>query len=117
MIAAIALGTDVLPPPATFDAGIVLVALLVHFALSIIFAMVFAVVICRVRVGAALALGTLGGLALYLINFYGFTAVFPWFAEARNWISVFAHLVFGLGVGFSYKALERPAHAHAHVRA
>ena len=39
-IAAIMLGTGALPPPPTFDAGIFLVALLIHFVLSVIFAMI-----------------------------------------------------------------------------
>ncbi|WP_193727667.1 hypothetical protein [Paraburkholderia franconis] len=37
MIAAIALGQGILAQPAAFDLGIVMVALIVHFALSIIF--------------------------------------------------------------------------------
>jgi len=40
MIAAIPLGRGVLSQPATFDAGIVLVALIVHFVLSVIFALI-----------------------------------------------------------------------------
>jgi hypothetical protein len=38
MIAALALGPDVLAPPATFHLGIVLVAMLMHYGLSIIYA-------------------------------------------------------------------------------
>jgi hypothetical protein len=44
---------------------------------------------------------------LYLINFYGFTAVFPWFAMARNWVSVFAHIIFGAVAGLAYNRIER----------
>lgn len=39
------------------------------------------------------------------MNFYGFTTLFPWFAMARNWVSVFAHLVFGLAAAWAYKTL------------
>jgi uncharacterized membrane protein YagU involved in acid resistance len=44
MIAAIAVGRDALAQPASFDAGIMLVALIVHFALSILFAIILAVI-------------------------------------------------------------------------
>jgi len=86
MIAAIVLGEGVLPPPPTFSAGIVAVAMVLHFVLSIVYALIFALVINRLGLGTALAIGAAGGLILYLVNFYGFTALFPWFAMARNWI-------------------------------
>lgn len=57
----------------------------------------------------ALAVGAGYGLALYLVNFYLFTAVFPWFAMARNWVSVFAHIVFGLVAAWVYLRQARPA--------
>jgi uncharacterized membrane protein YagU involved in acid resistance len=105
MIAAIAMGEGVLPPPGTFDATIVAVAMLVHFPLSILYAIVLAFLINRLSLGAALGVGAIFGLALYLVNFYGFTAVFPWFAMARNWVSIFAHIVFGVVAAWAYKAL------------
>ena len=107
MIAAIVMGTGVLPPPATFDAGVMFMALLVHFVLSILYVGIFALLAARMTMGAAIATGAGLGLVLYLINFYGFTALFPWFAEARNWISIFAHIVFGAVAGWTYKAFER----------
>lgn len=104
MIAAIAMGEGVLPPPASFDLGVVLVAMLVHFPLSIVYAIVLAFLIHRMDMGVALGAGAVFGLALYLINFYGLTAVFPWFAEGRNWVSIFAHIVFGLAAAWAYKS-------------
>jgi len=41
---------------------------------------------------------SLGGfyeLALYCINFYGFNAFSPWFAEQRDWASIASHFAFG----------------------
>lgn len=111
MMAAIVLGEGVLPPPATFAPGIVLVAMLLHFVLSIVYALIFAAVIHRLGLASALALGACGGLVLYLVNFYGFTALFPWFAMARNWISIFAHIVFGLAVAAVYVPV-RKHHGH-----
>ena len=109
MIAAIGMGKEVLPPPATFDTGVMVVAMLIHFALAIILGAIFALIAARWTSSllASLAVGAVFGLVVYLVAFYGFTALFPWFAMARNWISVFAHLVFGAVLGWSYYALAR----------
>lgn len=107
MIAAIAMGEGVLPPPATFDAGIVLVAMIVHFALSVLFGFLFALVhsMWLSSQAASAAAGTIFGLLIYVIDFYGFTALFPWFAMARGMISIVAHAVFGLVLGLAYHRL------------
>jgi hypothetical protein len=51
--------------------------------------------------------GLVFGLVIYAINFYGFTALFPWFAEARNWITILAHAIFGLTLGLVYEPFAR----------
>lgn len=109
MIAAIALGEGVLPPPDTFAPGILAVAVVVHFALSIVYALILAALIAGSSRGTAIWVGAGFGLVLYLVNFYLFTAIFPWFAMARNWISVFSHIMFGLVGGWAYVALRRSA--------
>lgn len=106
MIAAMVMGGDVLPPPATFDFTILMVAMVVHFILSILFALVLALIVHRWTMGPAVLVGGAYGLALYLVNFYVLTAVFPWFANARNWVSIFAHIVFGAVAAWAYKAIE-----------
>lgn len=97
MMGAIVLGPGVLPPPATFDAGIFAAGMLVHFALSAALGIIFALIARRLSLsaGALAGLGALFGLAVYFVNFYGFTAIFPWFEMARNWITIVSHLVFG----------------------
>lgn len=111
MIAAIALGGSVLPnppPPPTFDFGVIMTAVVVHLILSIVFAIALAFVIRRMELGMALLVGAAFGLVLYFVNFYGFTAVFPWFAMARNWVSIFSHIVFGAVAAWVYLRLVRP---------
>jgi len=105
MIGAIVMGMGALPPPATFDGGIVVAALGVHAILSIMYAYALSYLIYHVQMSTALWIGLGFGLALYLINFFIFTAAFPWFAEARNWITVITHLGFGLITAWMYKLL------------
>ncbi len=107
MIAAIGMGEGVLPPPATFNAGIMMVAMLIHFGLSVILAFLFAFIARGRSVGMATMLGAAFGLVVYLVNFYGMTAVFPWFAMARGWIGIFAHVMYGAVLGFVYASIAR----------
>ncbi len=112
MIAAIGLGREVLPTgeaAPTFDAGVMMTAMAIHFALSLVLAVVMALILRAMKVGggAALALGGVFGLIVYFITFYGFTALFPWFENARNWISILSHIVFGMVLAGTYRALAR----------
>jgi uncharacterized membrane protein YagU involved in acid resistance len=117
MIAAMLLGRDVLPPPATFDIVVMMVAMMIHFMLSIILAFVLALIAKGRSLGTAVLIGAIFGLVIYLVNFYGMTAVFPWFAEARNWVSILAHVLFGvvLGAVYAARAHDRVVHTDAHT--
>lgn len=106
MIAAMVMGQGVLPPPPTFNAVVVIVALLVHFVLSILFAMLLAFVLHRWGMLVGIIGGALLGLALYAINYYTFTLFFPWFFPMRSWVTVLAHVVFGAAAGGVYEAFE-----------
>jgi hypothetical protein len=111
MIAAILLGPEVLPPPSGFHAGVLVAALLVHFSLSTVYASVFSAMRYLLLHGwnqpglAELPHG-MYGLVIYLINFYLFTGLFPWFVEARHEISVLVHLVWGLMLPWTYDTLS-----------
>ena len=102
MIAAIGMGEGVLPPPATFDMGVMMVAMLIHFALSVLFAFVFAFIAKGRTVGMATLLGAVFGLLVYFFGFYVMTAVFPWFAMGRGWIGIVSHIVYGAVLGWVY---------------
>jgi len=106
MIAAMVMGQNVLPPPATFDPVIAVVALLIHFVLSILFALLIAFVLHRWGMLVGIIGGALFGLALYAINYYTFTLFFPWFFPMGNWVAVLAHIVFGAVAGGVYEAFE-----------
>ena len=107
MIAAIVMGQGVLPPPATFDLMILMAAMAVHFMLSIAIGVVFARLVPRPGLLMALMAGAAVGLGLYVVNFYGLTVIFPWFAMARNAISIVSHLAFGMVLGLSYRLLTK----------
>jgi hypothetical protein len=106
--AAIVLGPGVLPPPASFDRQIILIATLVHFALSIAYALMLAWLIADLRIRTSLLTGAAFGLSLYTVNMYGFTTVFPWFASSRDWITAVAHLVFGMVLAAVYRIGAKP---------
>lgn len=107
MIAAIVMGEGVLPPPATFDLMILMAAMAVHFMLSIVIGLVFALVARRFGLVMAVVAGAVVGLGLYVVNFYGFTAIYPWFAMARNTISIVSHIAFGVVLGLSSRMLAK----------
>ena len=107
MIGAIALGPNAMTAPDLFDVRIIGTAVVVHMALAILYGVILAFVIARLDMGMAIAIGAIYGLALYLVNFYVFTKWFPWFADARDWISVFTHLVQGGLWACLYKILDR----------
>ena len=106
MIAAIGMGKGVLPPPDTFDSVIMMIAMLIHYSLSLIFALLFAYFARRRPVGMTTMMGAIFGLVVYFVAFYGMTAVFPWFAMARGWIGIFAHLMYGAVLGLVYATIS-----------
>lgn len=110
MMAAMMMGKTVLPPPASFDLMVFMVAMLVHFVLSVLLALAFAWAVRHRHfgMGGVLALGAASGLLIYLVNFYPVTAIlFPWFALARNWGTISSHVVFGIVLAWGYIALAR----------
>ncbi len=106
LVASVILGASALPPPASFNLGIFLVALAVHLPLSVAFASVIAAILHRWGLFVGIVGGGVFGLALYLINFYTLTFFFPWFFPMRSWIMAVSHILFGACAGGIYEALE-----------
>jgi hypothetical protein len=100
------MGPDVLPPPAKFDAHVMLVATFIHFALSIAYGLVLSALIFRLSTWLSLVIGATFGLVVYAVNMYGFTAFFPWFEATRDWITLTAHIVFGISAAAAYRLLS-----------
>lgn len=106
MIAGIVMGRNLIMPLHEIDPGTAVTGFLIHFVLSAIYGTVLVSLIRKTGKIAAVFIGLVFGLALYLINFYGFTEIFPWFAEARNWATILTHLIFGTSAAYTYKVFQ-----------
>ena len=113
--AAIVMGPRALTPPASFDWTVMSVATIVHFTLSIVYAFVLSALITRLRPLGALLAGAAFGLLVYGLNMYGFTTLFPWFEEDRDWITAAAHAAFGAIAAGVYKALTQAHGVRARI--
>lgn len=104
-IAAMILGAGVLQP-ATFNIGILIVAVIIHFVIAIVLAAILASFIVHLNMSFSLLAGVIYGFILYLIAFYVLTALFPWLASYRGWVSLVSYIVFGFALAGSYKILD-----------
>lgn len=76
--------------------------------LSIVLGLIIGWAIHRLNAGISLVVGAVAGLAIYIVNFYMIApAVFPWFIEAPGWISIMAHIAFGLVLAGAYLGLRK----------
>jgi hypothetical protein len=107
LTAAMILGTDVLPPSTALLYPSLLVATLVHFLLSAVYGWVLAYLIHRPGRLWSLCIGLLYGLLLYGVNMYGFTYLFPWFAQVRDGVTMSVHAVFGAACAVLYQTWSR----------
>jgi uncharacterized membrane protein YagU involved in acid resistance len=111
MIAAMALGMDVLPSaaaPATFDVAILMTAMMIHFPLAIVYGFAVGWIVQRMSQGQAALTGAVIGLVIYVVNFYVIASfAFTWFAMARNAVSAITHILFGLVAAWAFAALAQ----------
>jgi len=106
IIASLALGKGVLPPPDDFSLSVLLAALGIHLVLSVIYALLIAAVVHQWGMIISFLGGALMGLAFYAINFYAFTFLFPWFYAFRGWIFLVMYILLGAFAGSVYELLE-----------
>jgi hypothetical protein len=97
------LGQDVLMDT---NATTLIVGLVVHFILSIFFALIIAIVVHRWGLAVGIIGGALLGLCIYAINFYTMTYLFKWMFALHSTVSVIAHLVFGAVAGGVYEMYD-----------
>ena len=106
LAAAIVLGQEILPMQVAFDWPAMIVATMIHFSLSVLYSMILAAFIARRDLAVSIFVGIEFGFILFGVNMYGFTLIFPWFDEARDWITLVAHVVFGLVAATMYRVLS-----------
>lgn len=102
MISAIALGTEVLAEGSVY-VSVLVVALLLHFGLSIMTAWIVAPVIQGMPILKSVLVGAAAGLVIYLVNFHLLTLAFTWFASIRGWSTLVNHLIFGAVLAWTYQ--------------
>ncbi|MCA9865293.1 MAG: hypothetical protein KC410_02250 [Anaerolineales bacterium] len=106
-VAAILLGQSVLTPSQTINFQVVLTGAVIHLFLSVLYSVILAFIIHRWGLWVGIVGGAIFGLALYVINYYTFTTLYPWFFPLRGWIALMGHIVFGAAAGGIYEGLER----------
>lgn len=115
IVASLVLGHEVLAPPATFDGVVLVVALLMHFGISIGFGLLVSIVVYRGGLLGGILVGGLLGAALYGIDVYGvkyalpwlYTYIYPsWIAGTSGWLTLGCHVLFGMTAGGVYEGLE-----------
>ncbi|AVR45097.1 hypothetical protein C7S20_07340 [Christiangramia fulva] len=112
MMGAIWYGKEILAGKPHFDFGLFMSAMAIHFPLSVLYGIIAAFIVKNRTQSIAIVIGIVLGLLLYFINFYGFTAIFPWFAKARNWVQIVIHIIFGVVVAWSFIGIfNKPATA------
>lgn len=105
--AAIVLGTGVLPPEASgFSFGIFIMGLLLHLGLSVLYSLLIAFIIHRWGLVVGIVGGAFIGLALFMVNYYTMTILFPWFYVASRPAMMLGHMLFGAIAGGIYEGLE-----------
>ena len=96
MNAAILMGPGVLQAP-TIDATILIVSIVVHFGLSLIYALIIAWFVRNSEWTTGLVVGVVAGFVIYIFNFYFIAPLlFPWMIEMRGLVSTLIHPVFGV---------------------
>jgi hypothetical protein len=110
LTAALVLGREALPPPVNFDMTIMLVASLIHFGLSLLYAALL-FPLSRLHRIETLIIGSVFGATLYAVNLHGFTLLFPWFVEARGGITFAAHIAFGVAAMETLRRMRARDHS------
>lgn len=110
-IAAMALGPGALADIDAFDARVISTALAIHLGLAAFYGLVLSFLIPEFTRRNAPWLGAVAGLLIYLVNFYGFSGLFPWMVDMRGPVTLLSHAVFGSLLASCYWALhaDRPA--------
>jgi len=95
-IAAILMGPNAAPPPAELNFTVFGMAMIIHFALAMVFGRLVAALVWRRSAPMALVIGAATGVALFAVNFHLVAPVaFPWFEDSVTLATIIDHALFG----------------------
>jgi hypothetical protein len=101
--AGLVMGRDAVSDPSS---SVLIVGVLVHYVLSMLFALVVAVVVHRWGLLVGIIGGAVMGLCLYAINLYTLTYFFEWFFAINSSVLLLAHVLYGAVVGGVYEMFD-----------
>lgn len=101
--AALVLGNKVLTQTGT---SILIVGVVVHYVLSLVFALVISLVVHRWGMVVGIVGGAIMGVAIYGINLYTVTVLFPWFFAINSTVILLCHAIFGAVAGGVYEMFD-----------
>ncbi len=105
-MASLVMGEGVLPP-AEPTALVGIVGVVVHYVLSLVFALTLAFITHRWGFFVGIIVGALFGLAVFFINMGIFTLFFPWMYILNVPTFAGGHIFFGALAGAVYEGFER----------
>ena len=101
--AALVLGSKVLTQTGS---SILITGIIVHYVLSLLFALVISVVVHRWGLVVGIIGGAILGVAIYGINLYTVTLLFPWFFAINSTVILLCHAIFGAVAGGVYEMFD-----------
>ena len=104
--ASIAMGNGAVASERPITSDILFVGLLVHFLLSIWYAVLLGILIHKLKPSLAVMGGAGFGLLMYLFHFYVLAGIYPWVVDFRGGIALVTHLIFGMSVAWIYSRLN-----------
>jgi hypothetical protein len=107
LIGSLTAGPVTLSWPAGQIGSLVVNTLLAHAALSVAYALLLCRMEDEVSPTGSVAVGALMGFAIYLVNFYLLSPIFPWFASARGVVTIAAHVLYGVTTALTHRGLRR----------
>ena len=106
LVASILLGPEVLAPPATADASVLVSALFALYGIALFITIIIALVVHRGGLWLGIFGGALLGVAFHAINYYSLSYFFPQFFALNTPAVVVSHALFGAVAGGLYELLE-----------
>ena len=107
MVAALARGPGVLEPDDELEAPVAIIGITLLLAISLLYSLALCALVADSPRRHAIAMGLAFGVALYFVNFHGFTALFPWFVPLRTFDTLVVHALYGVAIAKGYWFFRR----------